>query len=129
MVAGGRPLILRERSGDYIRDLLSEASGFDQDPEALDGSGFATCSRDSCVATLDRDGRRWLLLATRSSTWIDWPILVEACARADIVVSDRWLPRGCVPKWLKLDRRSLEQTGGVASTFAASRGWKPSRSG
>ncbi|MGI8706184.1 MAG: ComEC/Rec2 family competence protein [Sphingomicrobium sp.] len=114
MVAGGRPLIFRERSGDYIRDVLSEASGFDQDPEALDGSGFGSCSRDSCVATLDRDGRRWLLLATRSSVWIDWPILVDACAKADIVVSDRWLPRGCTPKWLKLDRRSLEQTGGVA---------------
>ena len=35
-------------------------------------------------------------------------------AEADIVVSSRWLPRGCSPRWLKLDRDSLGRTGGVA---------------
>jgi competence protein ComEC len=110
----GRPMLLRERSGNYIRRLLSEAAGFDDDPGALDGSRFGSCSRDSCTAALDRGGRRWQLLATRSTILIDWPILVDACARADIVVSDRWLPSACTPRWLKLDRRSLEQTGGVA---------------
>ena len=33
---------------------------------------------------------------------------------ADIVVSSRWLPRGCTTRWLKLDRDSLGRTGGVA---------------
>ena len=39
---------------------------------------------------------------------------MAACAGAEIVVSDRWLPRGCTSKWLKLDRDSLGRTGGVA---------------
>jgi len=39
---------------------------------------------------------------------------VKACADADTVVSDRRLPRGCDPRWLKLDRASLAQSGGVA---------------
>ena len=44
----------------------------------------------------------------------DWALLTQACADADIVVSDRRLPRGCRPRWLKLDRQSLAYTGGVA---------------
>jgi len=62
---------------------------------------------------VERGGRSWQLLATRSSTRIDWLPLVRACAKADIVVSDRWLPRHCNPRWLKLDRK-LGQTGGLA---------------
>jgi competence protein ComEC len=54
------------------------------------------------------------LLATRSKYLIDWPVFTRACAEADIVVSDRRLPRGCSPRWLKLDRPLLAQTGGVA---------------
>ena len=115
-VAGsdGVPLILRGRSGDFTRDLLAESSGYDGDPKVLDSASFAACSSDACVAGIARHGRRWELLATRSSVRIDWPILVEACAKADIVVSDRWLPRGCAPRWLKLDRKALDRTGGVA---------------
>ena len=110
----GIPRILRNRTGDYMRDLFAESSGFDGDPAVLEGADFATCSRDSCVADLRRGGHRWRLLATRSSAWFEWQDLVNSCASADIVVSDRRLPRGCVPKWLKLDRKSLRQTGGVA---------------
>ena len=44
----------------------------------------------------------------------DWQTLVRACSEADIAVSDRWLPRSCTPRWLKLDRKALAQTGGVA---------------
>jgi competence protein ComEC len=54
------------------------------------------------------------VLATRSSAWLEWDDMVASCARADIAVSDRWLPRGCTPKWLKLDRKALERTGGIA---------------
>jgi competence protein ComEC len=110
----GPPLLLRERSGDYVRSLLAEASGSDIEPEALDGSGAGSCSRDACLFTIQRDGRAWRVLATRSSTPIEWRTLVAACAEADIVVSDRWLPRGCQPHWLKLDRKALERTGGIA---------------
>ncbi len=40
---------------------------------------------------------------------------------ADIAVSDRRLPKGCVPRWLKLDRAVLAHTGGVAITLADAR--------
>ncbi len=61
-----------------------------------------------------RDDRAWRLLAIRSRNRIEWSKLTKACADADIVVAERWLPRGCTPRWLKLDRQALEQTGGVA---------------
>ena len=119
-------MMLRDRSGDFMRDLISEASGFDEEPGLLDAAPFGSCSRDSCVAVIQRDGREYRLLATRSTTRIDWQSLVQACAQADIAVSDRWLPRSCAPRWLKLDRKALEQTGGVALYLnETSRGWKP----
>lgn len=54
------------------------------------------------------------ILATRSSYWIDIGALNRACAGADIVVSDRRLPRTCKPGWLKADRAMLGRTGGLA---------------
>lgn len=112
--SGGAPVLLRDRSGHFVRVLMSEAIGFDGDALALAGQPFARCSRDSCVAEIERSGRTWRILATRSGQWIDWVPLTRACAEADIVVSDRWLPRGCTPRWLKLDRKGLEPTGGVS---------------
>ena len=61
-----------------------------------------------------RGGRDWHLLAIRSTQRIEWRSLTAACARADIAVADRWLPRACNPRWLKLDEKTLEETGGVA---------------
>ena len=110
----GTPMMLRERTGDFMLGLMSEASGYDDEPGALAAAPFGTCTRDACTASVRRDGEEWRLLATRSSTRIDWVALVRACSQADIVVSDRWLPRGCAPRWLKLDRKTLEQTGGVS---------------
>ena len=111
---GGAPVILRDRSGDFMRSLMSEAAGYDGDPGLLAEQRFANCRRDSCFATIDRDGHRWVLLATRSRDSIAWAELVAACRAADIVVSERWLPKGCTPRWLKLDRQSLGESGGVA---------------
>jgi competence protein ComEC len=110
----GVPLLLRERAGDYVRDLIAEASGFDGDPATLGSRAYSACSNDACVALLREDSAQWRLLATRSSTRIDWTTITRACAEADIVVSDRRLPRGCTPRWLKLDRATLARTGGVA---------------
>ena len=108
------PLLLRDRAGDYVRDLFAEASGFDGDPAELGSQAYSSCSRDACVALLRKGAAEWRLLATRSATRIDWTNITRACANADIVVSDRRLPRGCVPRWLKLDRQALARTGGVA---------------
>jgi competence protein ComEC len=111
---GGMPLLLRDRAGDFVRQLFAEASGFDGDPGDLGSRPFSACSRDACVAAIGHDGREWRLLATRSSQLIDWGEFARSCAAADIVVSDRRLPRGCVPRWIKLDRGALARTGGAA---------------
>jgi len=110
----GVPVLLRSRSGDFVRDLMSEAAAYDGEPANLDEQRFARCSRDACIADIVQGNRAWRLLAIRSRNRIDWVQLTKACADADVVVADRWLPRGCVPRWLKLDRQALERTGGVA---------------
>ncbi|MGT2513051.1 hypothetical protein ACVOMT_01275 [Sphingomonas panni] len=66
-------------------------------------------------------GRIWTILATRSSYAVPWAELIAACARADIVVSERRLPGKCAPRWLKLDRAMLSRTGGVAVTLSTGR--------
>ena len=114
VVEHGTPLILRDRAGDYVRSLFAEASGFDGDPDLLDGQPTSDCTHDACVALLRKGSAEWHLLATRSATRIDWATVTAACAAADITVSDRRLPRGCRPRWLKLDREALGRTGGVA---------------
>jgi competence protein ComEC len=114
VTADGTPLILRDRAGDYIRDLLAEASGFDGDPADLGARPFSNCTKDACVAVLKKATGEWRLLATRSAYRIDWATLTKACGESDIAVSDRRLPRGCTPRWLKLDRTALARTGGVA---------------
>jgi competence protein ComEC len=120
IVDNGVPLLLRDRTGDYMRELMAEASGFDAEPPALAGTSRSHCSLDSCVALLRRDGRTWSVLATRTATSIDWRDLVGACGQVDIVVSDRRLPRACTPRWLKLDRSALYRTGGIAVFLGSS---------
>jgi competence protein ComEC len=110
----GVPVLLRTRSGDFVRGLMSEASAFDGDPMALEEQRFARCNRDACVADIIRDSRAWRLLAIRSRDRIEWGALTRACRDADIVVASRRLPRGCVPRWLKLDRAFLAQSGGLS---------------
>ena len=119
VVDDGIPYILRDRTGDYVRSLIAEASGFEGDPQNLASRGYSDCSRDSCVALLRKGGSEWRLLATRSRTLIDWKTFTDACAQADIVVSDRRLPRGCVPRWLRLDSSALGRTGGLAIYLGA----------
>ncbi|HET7709348.1 MAG TPA: ComEC/Rec2 family competence protein [Sphingomicrobium sp.] len=114
LVEEGVPRLLRDRAGDYVRSLFAEVAAYDGDPLSLTGSRSGRCSRDSCVGRIERDSRTWTVLATKSGQKLDWEILSRTCARADIVVSDRWLPRGCMPRWLKLDRDALAKTGGVA---------------
>jgi competence protein ComEC len=114
VVDNGTPFILRDRTGDYVRSLIAEASGYDGDPQNLGSRPYSACSRDACVALLHTNSGNWRLLATRSSTLIDWRAFTRACADADIVVADRRLPRGCIPRWLKLDAPTLSRTGGIA---------------
>lgn len=115
---GGRLALLRPRAGDYVRDLLGEAAGVDEAGIAIDDWPGARCGPDLCAVTIDRNGRRWALLATRSPNFVDIAAMNRACATADIVVSDRRLPRSCRPRWLKIDRPFLSRTGGVAIDLA-----------
>jgi competence protein ComEC len=108
------PVLLRSKSGDFVRVLMSEASAYDGDPLALEKQHFARCSRDACVADIVQGKRAWRLLAIRSRNRIEWKELTRACVDEDIVVADRSLPKGCTPRWLKLDPRSLARTGGVS---------------
>jgi competence protein ComEC len=93
---------------------MSEAAAFDGEPLNLEEQHFARCSRDACFAEITNDAGTWRLLAIRSKDRIDWKLLTQACAEADVVVAERRLPDGCRPRWIKLDRTTLEQTGGVA---------------
>ena len=114
VLGDGRVALLRDRAGDYIRDVLSEAAGVEGEPLPIDALQAARCSADLCEARLKRGGRQWRLLATRSPYLVDIRRMNRACARADIVVSDRRLPRSCSPRWMKIDRTLLARTGGLA---------------
>ena len=117
LIRDGTPLLLRDRAGDFVRQLFAEASGFDGDPGALGTRPYSDCTRDACVAAIRDSGRVWRVLATRSAYRMEWETVTRACADADVVVSDRRLPRGCTPRWLKLDREALERSGGLAIGF------------
>jgi len=82
----------------------------------------ARCSRDMCSVLLRMRERDWLIVATRSDVRIPWSALTRLCTRADIMVSNRRLPAACIPRWLKLDRARLRQTGGVA-VYLEQRRW------
>ena len=110
----GELAILRGRAGDYVRSMLSETSGSEAEMPDLDTIANARCNRDTCIADIPGGGRSWRLLATRSRHMIDYEPLKRACAGVDIVVSDRRLPRTCVPRWLKADRFFLSRSGGLS---------------
>jgi competence protein ComEC len=105
--------LLRPRAGDYVRQQFSEGAGVEDPALDLDALPGARCNRDLCAATLGP----WRLLATRSAYLVDTAELKRACQAADIVVSDRRLPFGCRPRWLKADLALLSKTGGLAITI------------
>jgi competence protein ComEC len=110
----GKIALLRERAGDYVRSTLQENAGIQGEPIGIEDFPGANCSADSCVVSLNRGGRIWTLLAMRTRYPIPAMELAAACKRADIVVSDRWLPYSCKPRWIKADRDMLAKTGGLA---------------
>lgn len=117
----GRVALLRARTGDYMRDLLAERSG-ELDPLVdLDSASGARCGRDVCLVSVERGGRTWRIAATRSPYRLPWAAFAETCRAVDIVISDRRLPRSCVPRWLKLDKELLAKTGGLAIGLASPR--------
>lgn len=113
VISDGKARLLRSGAGDYMRDLMTGVTATEE-TAPLEGSAFARCGRDACVADIWRKGHRLRLLATRSFVFIDRQRFEPACRDADIVVSDRNLPYWCRPRWLKADRALLARTGGIA---------------
>lgn len=114
--------LLRSRAGDYVRDMVGGVSAQEQ-IDAIERLPMARCNSDMCAVDIDRGGRRWRLLATRSPYFVPWSVMIRACAQADIIVSDRFLPRGCLPRWLKADRALLRTTGGLAIRLSGPDVW------
>ena len=121
MRVGTGVAVLRDRTGDYTLDTMAENGGVDGDPVFLVDQPEARCTRDLCVVERAAGGRRWRVVATRSSYRVPVGELIAACRAADIVVSERPLPRRCQPSWLRLDRDALARTGGIAVTLATGR--------
>lgn len=115
----GAMALLRDRAGDYVRDMLAENGGVDAALPALAEQDGARCSPDVCVVTVERGGRRWRIAATRSNYLLPWRETIALCRSVDIMIADRRLPPGCTPRWLKLDRLALARTGGVAIVLAS----------
>ncbi len=114
ITGGDRLLMLRETKSDFTRENMLELAGVSSEPLALTEWSGARCSRDFCVVAIERAGRTWQVLMSRNRQVVAERALAAACERADIVVSERWLPRTCRPRWLKADGRLLAETGGLA---------------
>jgi competence protein ComEC len=119
--AGGEIALLRSGAGDYVRSMLLENAGTNREPVAIENWPGVKCSADNCIFDIERSGRRWQILATRTRYPVPSMEMAAACRRVDIVVSDRWLPRNCQPRWFKADRHMLDISGGLAIYFPSAR--------
>jgi competence protein ComEC len=115
----GELLVLRESRSEYTRDNLIETAGMNGEPRLLDDWPGARCNREFCAVSLERGGRSWQLLLARGTDYVVERELAAACERADIVIAARFLPYSCKPRWLKADRRMLDQSGGLTIDLAA----------
>ena len=113
-VPGGGYALLRGRAGDYIRDTMAEAAGTDTPLLALADLEHVACNRDVCRWPQGEGGARRVILASHGRDRIEGPAMAPACATADVVISDRWLPHECKGRWLTIDRDSLMESGGLA---------------
>jgi competence protein ComEC len=110
----GAIILLRPGAGDYAVSMLSENAAIKAEPLPIDDWPDAQCSADICTFVLERGRRSWSVLATRSNYLVPTMELAAACKRADIVISARYLPWSCKPRWFKADRDFLERNGGLA---------------
>jgi competence protein ComEC len=116
-----RLLSLRDGRSSYARDNLIELAGVKADPLPLAEWPGANCSPAFCTLVIERGGRDWAILMARTRDRVEERALASACARADIVIADRYLPFSCRPRWLKADRKMLDRTGGLSINLAAQR--------
>jgi competence protein ComEC len=112
---------LRDGRSSYARDNLIELAGVKADPVPLAEWPGANCSPAFCTLVIERGGRDWTILMARTRDRVEERALASACARADIVIADRYLPFSCRPRWLKADRKMLDSTGGLSLHLASKR--------
>ncbi len=108
----GRLALLRDKGGTFVSDMWTDATATVATVPMSESVG--ACTADACVVRLKRGGRHWTVMATRSARLLDRPGFAASCAAVDVVISERRLPFWCRPRWLKLDRAALGQTGAVA---------------
>jgi competence protein ComEC len=113
----GELVLLRPGAGDYAVSMLSENAAIKTVPKAIDEWNGARCSADICSFAVKSKGRSWSIMATRSGYLVPAMEFAAACKRADIVISERYLPWSCKPRWFKADRDFLERNGGLAMYF------------
>ncbi|MFN3863060.1 MAG: ComEC/Rec2 family competence protein [Erythrobacter sp.] len=116
-----RLLSLRDSQSRYARDNLLELAGVAAEPVPLAEWSGARCSSAFCTLVIRGERRDWTVLMARSRDRIEERALAAACARADIVIADRFLPHSCRPRWLKADRKLLRQSGGLSINLASRR--------
>ncbi|WP_228726931.1 hypothetical protein [Novosphingobium aureum] len=110
--------LLRETRSDYVTDILEEISGLPVAQAPISMLSRARCSSDFCTIDWREGGVERSLLVSRGRELVPERALAAACDNVDIVVSDRWLPRSCQPRWLKADRGLLSRSGGLAIDLA-----------
>ncbi|PQM27604.1 competence protein ComEC [Sphingopyxis lindanitolerans] len=115
---GGGYALLRDRAGDFVRDTMREAAGIDTPLGALADLDHVECNVDFCRWRQGVDGAQRVILASRGRDRIEGADMAAACDAADVVISDRWLPRECVGRWLTIGRDSLAESGGLAIYLA-----------
>ncbi len=115
----GRLLSLRDTKSSYARDNLLELASVTGEPIPLAQWPGARCSAEFCFITLSRGGRDWTILMARNRDLVEERALAAACERSDIVIAERYLPRSCRPRWLRADKRYLDQKGGIALNLDA----------
>ena len=113
----GELVLLRPGAGDYAVSMLSENAAVKTEPKPIDEWDGAVCSADICTFGIKSGGRSWSIMATRSNYLVPAMEFAAACKRADIVISERYLPWSCKPRWFKADRDFLERYGGLAVYF------------
>ncbi|MBS0482313.1 MAG: ComEC/Rec2 family competence protein [Proteobacteria bacterium] len=111
--AGEDLVVLRDSRSDFTRGNLTELAGMNGSTRLLAEWPGARCNQDFCLAALDRGGRTWTMLIARGNDAVAERELAAACERVDVVISPRFLPYSCRPRWLKADRRMLDRTGGL----------------
>ena len=118
VTADGKISLLRGKAGDFVRDMISEKAGSNAVATPIAEWPGANCTSDNCIISIVAHNRTWTILATRTAYQVPAMEMAAACKRVDIVISDRWLPQSCRPKWIKADRALLENTGGLAFYLA-----------